>query len=808
MRRTIRCRGPRGRLRAVTGCSARVLSLTTSCLIWSLVSLPVSARTGSTISVADMIRFATIGDPEQGPEGLGYLTVQEMENHRSEFSPDGKKVAVIVFRPDLRTNSVRGDVLVFKTAELLTHPSAKRVARFVSTSNRPPVYQLRWLADDRTLTAVGEYAGGVPQVYRIDTKIGTVVALTRAPRGVVAYATTPDGARVAFMAPASPDLALERYRERHGYAITGGNLWDAISGNITDSVHRQRLQLFVRDASGGAASEISRPREVRPLGGAAGTEVRIGRCRDYLAGVSLSPDGRFAVLTCTISSAPRRWDIYASPANGIMARGLHKAAPADWRNQDVVFDLEKHIAFMAWDAPLPSSAWGRPMTWLPGGHWAVFANLALPLESSGRERDHAGRVGVAALNLATGRHVLVYEGGPVTYIRWDGRANCLSIQVERVAGDPDSTAGSNQAVCYRKYATGWGPAIHAHPIDPNGNGSISLTVREALNSPPLLVARDARTGIRHAVLDPNPWIHDKRLGLVRPVTWKSASGKLWRGGIYYPPDFVRGRRYPLVIQTHGFSPERFSLYGSRSSAYAAQPLAAHDILVLQVDDLLKEAVTDPLHEGAAADAEYEGAINYLNRSGLIDPNRIGLVGWSHSCFLVRYFLTHSHYKVAAAVTSDGYDAGYVQFIAFPWIRPWVVSNIGVGPWDDRGGAWVYQWFNRSPDFRLEQVDAPVRVEALEGGSSLIAQWEFYAGLRELRRPVDLYYQPDGAHEAVLPLYRLGTAAGTVQWFRFWLQGYEDPDPTKVGQYRRWERLCDMQKAEHPDRPTFCVPTKH
>jgi len=47
----------------------------------------------------------------------------------------------------------------------------------------------------------------------------------------------------------------------------------------------------------------------------------------------------------------------------------------------------------------------------------------------------------------------------------------------------------------------------------------------------------------------------------------------------------------------------------------------------------------------------------------------------------------------------------------------------------------------------------------------------------------------------------------VDWFRFWLQGYEDPDQAKTEQYRGWEHLCDMQIAQNPDRPTFCVRTK-
>lgn len=33
---------------------------------------------------------------------------------------------------------------------------------------------------------------------------------------------------------------------------------------------------------------------------------------------------------------------------------------------------------------------------------------------------------------------------------------------------------------------------------------------------------------------------------------------------------------------------------------------------------------------------------------------------------------------------------------------------------------------------------------------------------------------------------------SVDWFRFWLQGYEDPDPARAEQYKRWDELKKLQ----------------
>jgi hypothetical protein len=39
---------------------------------------------------------------------------------------------------------------------------------------------------------------------------------------------------------------------------------------------------------------------------------------------------------------------------------------------------------------------------------------------------------------------------------------------------------------------------------------------------------------------------------------------------------------------------------------------------------------------------------------------------------------------------------------------------------------------------------------------------------------------------------MGSQDGNVDWFRFWLQDYEDQNPAKQEQYRRWRALRELQ----------------
>ena len=72
-------------------------------------------------------------------------------------------------------------------------------------------------------------------------------------------------------------------------------------------------------------------------------------------------------------------------------------------------------------------------------------------------------------------------------------------------------------------------------------------------------------------------------------------------------------------------------------------------------------------------------------------------------------------------------------------------------------------------------------------------WETYAGLRYLLKPVDLIVLNTDEHVLTNPAVRIASQGGSVDWFRFWLQDYEDPDRAKAEQYARWREMRKLQE---------------
>jgi dipeptidyl aminopeptidase/acylaminoacyl peptidase len=207
-------------------------------------------------------------------------------------------------------------------------------------------------------------------------------------------------------------------------------------------------------------------------------------------------------------------------------------------------------------------------------------------------------------------------------------------------------------------------------------------------------------------------------------------------------------------------------------------------MVLQVGESCPLGNPD---EGPCAVSVYEAAANQLVSEGLVDPERIGIIGFSRTCFYVMETLTTSSLRPKAASITDGVMGGYLEYMIFDNLGKEYDSMIGARPF----GEGLQQWLKRSPGFNLHKVTTPMLVVG-EGPISVLGMWQAYAGLRYLRKPVDLIMLNTDEHVLTNPAVRLASQGGSVDWFRFWLQGYEDTDPAKAKQYNRWRELRKMQ----------------
>jgi len=705
------------------------------------------------VTVADTIRMTTIPEPQ--------YAVEDRSKHRvALFSPDQKHFAMVAEHGIVETNEREFSLFVFATAEAFDWPPLKPLVTLRSRSNRDAIRALRWVDNER-LVFLGE-VNGASQVFRLELPNGAAQQLTHHPSSLVDFDYDAKSGTIAYAAERAPLTRDEAYQRcGRGYAI-----WNEALDDIPRSLQDCKQPSLLL----GPEVYVQRP-------GQEASRIVFSDYFEPLKRISLSPGGKYVVFDVLVRKVPREWRECENPLIRAEAVAYRNRGPFSWLSQFLVADTATGRSRPLVNGTMDLTAGGA--VWAPDGNSVVVSGVFLPLDVSNPEERQARRAHsfVIEVNPAGGVFTKI-SSQELIATSWNPESNELLLRHREQNGEGGE-------VVYRKEGTVW--MEEGARKAPAAKRSLEVTLEQGLNAPPRIFVGDPEHP-KQLLWDLNPQFRELEFGKVEHVSWLAKDGHTVEGGLYYPPHFKPGRRYPVVLQTHGFSKDEFWINGPWNSAFAAQPLAARDILVLQIG-----SGTEPGSDARAwrtpAEAPrqmavYEGAIDYLDARNLIDPNRVGIIGFSRTVYSVEYTLTHSSYRFAAATAADGFDGGYLQYLVNPYAkRDWMTVNGG-----EPFGATLGLWLERSPSFAIERVKTPVRLEGYGDISSVIGNWEWYAKLVMLDRPVDLIYIPDGTHLLVKPWERMTSQQGNVDWFCFWLKGEEDSDPAKREQYERWRGM--------------------
>jgi len=719
-------------------------------------------RTRRPLTVADSIQMTRIAG-----SGLSrwYYTGASSSDFAT-FSPDGKRFVVVVKRGVLTENTNRYSMLLFPTDRAFDAPPPKVVVSFDSSSEREGIKNVFWRGDNDTVLFLGERPGEMTQVYSVRCGSGTVEQLTHERHNVVAYSASEDGKRIVFATEYPVRNLKDAKALRDGLIVSGESLAPLILGY---------QQVCCEEVVVTQVGAKRRPLHVQ------------GRLLEDPVDLFLSPDGRYVALRTyvpKIADFPGNWNQYTDPPlRELLKQKETQDRDATFAERYELIDTRTGTSRFLLNAPV-SALTQSELAWSPDSCSVIVTGIYLPLDVSDANELAARRSHMFTVEVRiSDSEITKIADQDLKFAGWDRDKRVLNFRTSR---DENLSGSSVHVERFRKLGSRW--QILAG-VDVKTESLPEIIADQDLNQPPRIIAVDPRTGRRGLAWDPNPQFHEIAFGHVEEVTWTGGGGRTVHGGLYLPPDYVLGKRYPLVIQTHGFDPHGFWIDGPFTTAFAAQALAARGLIVLQVPDSHDAELTP--EEAPRMVRTYESAIDYLDARGLIDRERVGIIGFSRTCFYVKYMLTHSSYRIAAASVADGVDGGYFQYVANGGSLADESDQLfGIPPF----GAGLSVWTKTSPGFLLDRVAAAIRIQVL-GPASLLGEWEWYEGLTRLHRPVELVYLPEGVHILEKPADRIVSQQGDVDWFCFWLKNEEDADPTKSEQILRWRSLRKLVSKE-------------
>ena len=709
------------------------------------------------------------------------------------FSPDRSHLVILTRRGDLARNVNVETLLLFDAREIQTYLSSANVKpephakELVAVSAHQPwdgISHVSWL-NNQDICFTAKLDSDFAQAFSINIADGKRTQLTHSTSGVLSFAVAAN--KVVYYTLASATNSRPR---EVGWRSFG----ELIEPDGSAAHGSPLVELFVKSTNGEQSRRIDMP---------------VSRLSQTFQRIWIAPTGNYAISFRPAASWSSDWADYKIPHYELFGYSPDKMAGGDYTSPEVqnrtqyqLIDLRNGAAKPLLNAPsgfLAQNYTPAVVFWPSDGKSVIVSDTFLPLDTGDQQTNHQRQLGpaIAEIDLASGKVTEITSEPYITpetdrgsaalehivSIEWDAKENLLTVRKQQRGKELSSQAFHKVDGAWRQEPGRAEEAVSKQEV--------TVSREEGLNERPKLYAKGLSCGCRKLLYDPNPQSDQFNFGHAEIFDWTDANSNSWHGGLIYPISYVKGKKYPLVVQTHGFNADEFLIDGpdGYTTAFAAQPLANSGFLVLQIGDS-RQAMTLDEHEGERYAEGFHAGIEKLISEGLADPAKIGLISFSRTGWHTLYLLKKYPDLLTAVTMADAGLIGYVADILsvnspkdFKMQFSKVVGGIQK-PAD---------WMEKSAMYQLSAIETPVRLEANDPGSA-VATWEMYSLLRSANRAVDFVYFPQGNHILFSPENRLGSQGGNVDWFRFWLQNYEDPDPAKAEQYARWRELKKQQAA--------------
>jgi dipeptidyl aminopeptidase/acylaminoacyl peptidase len=671
-------------------------------------------RQAAEARLAAAARAKPVGSAEQAVNTL-FLT---RRFEQAAISPDGKKIAWV---EDIlgKDGSASGNTRIFlkglKSPEEPTLVSTRVQRKGETTKNGTPaivpVYLPRaegsvtWSPDSTKLAFLSDAVKpGQLQLYVKDlSDHGSISRLTNV-KGFLASPTfSPDGKSIAL-------LFTENATRAAGPLVAE----TPETGEIKDAFFEQRLAVV--DLVTGKLRQIS-PADT------------------YVYEYDWAPDSRRFAVTAALGNGDNNWyiaELYTLDA----ATGLMKS----------IYKPPLQIANPAW-AP-------------DGQRIAFIGGLMSDEPSVGGDVFTIGASGGEATNITPEMKA------SATWLSWTPDAKIIFgeyLQGDSAIAsvDPDNHQinelfrGSGQLT-----AGSWGINVSL-----SHDAKVSAVVRSSFSTPPEVWA--GSIGSWTPITERNKGLKPQ-WGQAKSIHWKNGGFNV-QGWLLYPADFDPGKKYPLVVNVHGGPGLATESAWPNSHSYAA-PLSGVGYFVFfpnprgsfgQGEAFTRANVKD---FGYGDFKDIMAGIDEAIRIAPVDPERLGICGWSYGGFMTMWAVTQTN-RFKAAMAGAGLS-NWQSYYGENLIDQWMIPFFGKSVYDDPD---VYA--KSSPINFIKHAKTPTLILVGDSDGEVPApqSYEFWHALKTLGVETQFVVYAHEGHMFAKPEHQRDVVNRTIAWFNAHLQ---------------------------------------
>ena len=616
-----------------------------------------------------------------------------------EISPDGRRVAYTVRATNWDENAYETQIWLADAAT-----GAVRQLTHAKKSSRSPA----WSPDGSTLGFISDRSDK-NQIYVISASGGEAEALTSVEDGVNRFQWSPDGRRIAYTATEPKSTALKDREKKYG------------EFQVVEHDYRM-AQLFVIDVATKATRTL------------ASGAFNVGSFQ-------WSPDGSRIAFDHAVNPGPGfsgTSDISIVAADGGPVRALVSQQGPD----------------------------ANPV-WSPDGSHIAF-------ETAMADTEYYYKNGRIATVPASGGAPTVVTGAfdeDPSIVAW--RPNGLFFSASQKTGaalfriDPATNAIARLDAAGSPVAASFSLSRDGSTVAFLGAGPQAMA--EVFVAPVSSLGRSGRAADVRTLTGMNAQTAGWTTSTLDVVSWKSQDGAAIEGVLHKPVEFDPSRKYPLLVVVHGGPTGVSRAIPFTSTIYPVDVWVPRGVLVLE-----------PNYRGSAGYGEAFRSLNVRNlgvgdawdvvsgvdalvAKGIVDPARVGVMGWSQGGYISAFLATHDAARFKAISVGAGISDWMTYYVNTD-ITPFTRQYLKATPWSD---ADIYA--KTSPITYIKQAKTPTLIQhgATDQRVPLPNAFELYRGLLDNNVPAKLIvYQGFGGigHGPTKPKSHRATMEHNLEWF--------------------------------------------
>ena len=240
-----------------------------------------------------------------------------------------------------------------------------------------------------------------------------------------------------------------------------------------------------------------------------------------------------------------------------------------------------------------------------------------------------------------------------------------------------------------------------------------------------------------------------------------------QGWLLLPAHYDPAKKYPLIVEVHGGPASSvLSSWDGGAGGFSATAFSALGYFVLMPNPRGSYGQGEAFTQANRKDFGYGdlrdilAGVDTVLAKYPVDPNRVGIAGWSYGGFMTMFAVTQTH-RFRAAVAGAGIS-DWLSYYGENSIDQWMIPYFGASVYDDPADL------RKKLRHHLHQTSVNTPTLTLvgdrDGECPAPQSFEFWHALRDLHVPAQLVVYPNEGHGFSDPADRRDVLERAVDWF--------------------------------------------